>query len=87
MPSSAASNRGISLVELIVFIVVVSLAVTGVMTLYVTATRQSADPMLRIRSVELAQAYLEEALLKAYDENTPVGGGCVFITIRKRRSE
>jgi len=70
-------QKGISLIELVIFIVIMSVALTGITLIYINTTRYSADPMVRIRSVELAQATLEEILLKAYDESTPSGGGCV----------
>ena len=70
-------QSGISLIELVIFIVIISVALTGITLIYINATRYSADPMMRIRSIELAQSTLEEILLKAYDNNTPVGGGCV----------
>ena len=71
------NQRGISLIELVIFIVILSVALTGITLIYINTTRYSADPMVRIRSIELAQSTLEEILLKAYDDNTPVGGGCV----------
>lgn len=74
------SQKGISLIELIIFIVILSIALTGITLIYINTTRYSADPMVRIRSIELAQSTLEEILLKAYDNNTPVGGGCVQMT-------
>ena len=70
-------QKGISLIELVIFIVILSVALTGITLIYINTTRYSADPMVRIRSVELAQATLEEILLKAYDGNTDSGGGCV----------
>lgn len=70
-------QKGISLIELVIFIVIMSVALTGITLIYINTTKYSADPMVRIRSIELAQSTLEEILLKAYDENTPVGGGCV----------
>ena len=70
-------QKGISLIELVIFIVILSVALTGITLVYINTTRYSADPMVRIRSIELAQSMLEEILLKAYDHNTPVGGGCV----------
>lgn len=71
------TQKGISLIELIIFITIISIALTSISLVYIQATRHSADPMVRIRSIELAQSMLEEILLKAYDGNTPVGGGCV----------
>ena len=70
-------QKGISLIELVIFIVIMSVALTGITLIYINTTKYSADPMVRIRSIELAQSTLEEILLKAYDENTPVGGDCV----------
>ena len=70
-------QKGISLIELIIFIVILSVSLTAITLIYINATRYSADPMVRIRSIELAQSTLEEILLKAYDNNTPIGGGCV----------
>lgn len=70
-------QKGISLIELVIFIVILSVALTGITLIYINTTRYSADPMIRIRSIELAQSTLEEILLKAYDGETPTGGGCV----------
>ncbi|MFK5915315.1 MAG: prepilin-type N-terminal cleavage/methylation domain-containing protein [Woeseiaceae bacterium] len=71
------NQKGISLIELVIFIVILSVALTGITLIYINTTRYSADPLVRIRTVELAQSTLEEILLRAYDESTPVGGGCV----------
>lgn len=71
------SQTGISLIELIIFILILSVALTGITLIYINTTRYSADPLVRIRSIELAQSTLEEILLKSYDHSTPVGGGCV----------
>lgn len=67
-------TRGFSLVELVVFIVVISLALAGVLAGINYAVRHSADPMVNIRAVELGQAYLEEILGKRYDERSAEGG-------------
>lgn len=72
-------QKGISMIELVIFIVIMSVALTGITLIYINTMHYSADPMVRIRSIELAQSTLEEILLKAYDDNTPVGGGCVFL--------
>ena len=70
-------QKGISLIELIIFIVILSIALTAITLIYINTTRYSADPLVRIRAVELAQSTLEEILLKAYDDSSAVGGGCV----------
>jgi len=74
---SLLKMTGVTLIEMVIFIVIVGIAVTAVMTVYINVGRTSADPMVRIRSIELGQSMLEEILLKAYDNSTPVGGGCV----------
>ncbi len=68
---------GVTLIEMVIFIVIVGIAVTAIMTVYINAGRSSADPLVRIRAIELGQAVLEEIMLKAYDDSTPLGGGCV----------
>lgn len=78
--SGITLQKGISLIELVIFIVILSVALTGITLLYLNTTRYSADAMVRIRSIELAQSTLEEILLKSYDHNTPIGGGCVQFT-------
>lgn len=69
--------HGISMIELIIFILVMAIAFAGVMSVFVSTQSYSADPMIKIKTVELAQSLMEEILLKTYDERTPVGGGCV----------
>ena len=58
-------SRGVSLVELIVFIVVVSVAVVGVLAAMNLATRASADPMIQKQALAIAEAVLEEVQLQA----------------------
>jgi MSHA pilin protein MshD len=58
--------RGVTLVELIVFIVVVSTAVTGVLTALDLANRSSTDPMIQKQALALAEALLEEARMQPF---------------------
>jgi MSHA pilin protein MshD len=60
------SERGLSLVELLVFIVVVGIAVSGVLSVYSLNVRSSADPMLRKQALAVAESLLEEVLAKPY---------------------
>jgi MSHA pilin protein MshD len=57
---------GVTLVELIVAIVIVGVAIAGVTTVYVSTVRRSADPMVQQQAQFLAEAYLEEILLKKF---------------------
>lgn len=51
---------GFSLVEVVLFIVVVSVALVVVLKAFEVANRGSADPVLRRQSLAIAQALLEE---------------------------
>ncbi|MBA1147186.1 pilus assembly protein MshD [Ectothiorhodospiraceae bacterium WFHF3C12] len=64
---------GASLVELIVTIVVISLALSGVLIGVDRITRQSADPMVITQSRAIANAYLEEILPKDYADPSVTG--------------
>jgi MSHA pilin protein MshD len=59
-------HRGISLVESIVFIVVVSIGVTGVVILFNQLTRSSVDPVVRKQALAIATSLLEEVQLRGY---------------------
>lgn len=60
------SQRGLTLIELIVFIVIVSVALAGVLTVLNYTTRHSADPMLRKQVLTIAEALLEEVMLQPF---------------------
>ncbi len=75
--SSVFHSHGVTLIEMIIFIVIITIAFTGIIMVFINTGRYSADPLIKIRSIELGQSFLEEILLKKYDENTPVSGGCV----------
>jgi MSHA pilin protein MshD len=70
-------QNGFSLLETVIFIVVVGIALSGLISLFVQNTVSSADPFIRERAVAIAHAYMDEILGKGFDENTPLGGGCV----------
>jgi len=63
-------QSGITLVELIVTIVVVAVAVTGVLLAVQFSMRHSADPMIRQQQVAIADAYMEEIMLREYDRDS-----------------
>jgi MSHA pilin protein MshD len=60
------AERGISLVELIVFIVIVGIAAAGVVGALSMATRASADPMIQKQALAIAEALLEEVQLQPF---------------------
>jgi len=64
-------QRGFTLIELIIFIVVVSAALAGILSVMNTTVKSSADPMVRKQAMALAESILEEVLLKAYCDPDP----------------
>lgn len=59
-------QRGLTLIELIMFIVIVSVGLAGILLVINTVVKSSADPVVRKQSIAMADAILEEVLLKAY---------------------
>jgi len=56
--------RGVTLIELVVAITIVSIAAVAVIGAMSVVSARSADSMIRQQAVALAEAYLEEILLK-----------------------
>lgn len=67
-------SRGVTLIETIVFMVVISIALAALVQVYTYAVVNSVDPVVRTRALELAQAQMDEILARKFDENTPSGG-------------
>ncbi|MBI5889671.1 MAG: type II secretion system protein [Nitrosomonadales bacterium] len=67
-PSSKGINkqRGISLIELIMFIVIISVALAGIMTVMSMVTRTSADPLVHKQALAIAESLLEEVELMPF---------------------
>src|ERR1700741_1387330 len=83
--SALRRAAGVTLVELIVAIVIIGVSVAGVMSVYFATIRSSADPMLQQQAQLLAEAYLEEILLKRfYDPDT--GTVCTGTTTGETRA-
>lgn len=67
-------ERGITLIEVIVVIVVLGIALTAITNFLGLNTQRGADTYDETKAIELAQSYLGEIKAKRYDENSPVGG-------------
>ena len=61
-------QRGFTLIELIIFIVVVAAGLAGILSVMNTVVKSSADPMVRKQAMALADSILEEILLKSYTD-------------------
>lgn len=61
-----AHQRGFTLIELIIFIVIVSAALAGVLSVLNQSTARSADPQLRRQALAIAESLLEEVQLMPF---------------------
>ncbi len=65
---------GVSLIELLFFIVVVAIASGGLIQVYNYSLTHNVDPIIKVRALEAVQSKLDEILALKYDANTPTGG-------------
>ncbi|MCP3673177.1 MAG: type II secretion system protein [Gammaproteobacteria bacterium] len=72
MPTKARQT-GMTLVELVISIVILSIAVVGVFSALGTTVGRSVDPMIRGQSIAIAEAYLEEITQRQFGE---IGADC-----------
>jgi len=56
----AARQRGVTLIEMILFMVIIGVALAGIVGVMALTTRQSADPVRRKQALILAEGLLEE---------------------------
>jgi len=61
-----AAQRGLTLIELLIFIIVISVGLVGILAVMNYTTKASADPMMRKQSIAMAEAVLEEVLAKPF---------------------
>lgn len=59
-------QRGVTLVELVISMVIISIALVGIFSVINLTVSHSADPLVQQQAVAIAESYLEEVLLQAY---------------------
>ncbi len=74
MKPNVQVQRGATLVELLVSIVIVSIAASTILGVLAITTAGSADPMIRHQAAAIAEAYLEEVLLKPLTDPNGIDG-------------
>lgn len=67
-PNGIYLQRGMTLVELVITIVIIGIAAAAMFTAMASITGRSADPMLRQQSLALAEAYLEAISARPFAE-------------------
>ncbi len=68
-------NKGFTLIETIVGIVVLAVSFSILTTLIYPIAEQSAEQLHQIRAAELGQSMLNEIQNKAFDQNSDMAGG------------
>ena len=67
--------RGFTLIEIIIGIVVLSIALTGILSLLISQVDAYRDPRIKEKSVQIAKRVVHEIQIRAYDEKSDIGGG------------
>lgn len=67
-------QRGFTLIEIVIGIVVGAIAIAGLASLFFNQTARAVEPMLQIRAAKLGEALMDEIVSKRYAQSTPVGG-------------
>ncbi len=73
-------QRGISLVELIMFIVIVSVALAGILLVMNNTSKNSSDPLIHKQSLAIAESLLEEIELMPFTFCDPNDAAAVTAT-------
>ena len=73
------NKKGFSLIEMVLFIVVFSLGIVGIMNLYTNTLGKTSDPIVRSRGIQVLHSVMELIYSKKWDDTTP-NGGCDNIT-------
>ncbi len=68
-------SQGFTLIELIVTIVLLAVASTTIFGFFTNFSRTSVDPMIQQQALSIAEAYLEEILLKPVTDPDGVDSG------------
>jgi MSHA pilin protein MshD len=71
---SMSRQAGTTLIELVVAIVIITIAAGAVLMGLSTSLTGSADPMIRHQAVAIAEAYLEEIALRSFADPDGVDG-------------
>ena len=65
-PPSHRGQRGLSLIELVLFIIIVGVGVAGILLVFNVTTKASADPLIQKQMLAIAEALIEEVQAKPF---------------------
>ncbi|NOH64587.1 type II secretion system protein [Vibrio sp. RE88] len=78
----AAKHNGFSLLEMVIVIVLIGIAISGVSIALFPKGKQSAEQVSSVKAAELGRAVLDEVLGRNFDQNSGPNGGlpeCVIV--------
>jgi MSHA pilin protein MshD len=80
MPASKlkqkSSEAGLTLIELIISITIMSISMTSIMSVFSNSAANSSTPMVREQALSIASAYMEEIMLQPYVDPTSSTNTC-----------
>jgi MSHA pilin protein MshD len=68
-------QTGVTLVELILSMVIISIALTGIFSVINLTVSHSADPIVEHQALAIAESYLEEILLQDFNDPNGTNAG------------
>ena len=69
-------SQGFTLIELVFAIVVISLGLAGILEVYTTVAKGSADPIVTKQMLTVAEEMVEELTIKPFATTTVTPSGC-----------
>ncbi|MCF6204171.1 MAG: hypothetical protein L3J59_10970 [Methylococcaceae bacterium] len=63
-------QSGTSLIELVFSIIIISISLTGILSVMTQTISHSADPIVQFKAITIAESYLEKTLSKTYSNIT-----------------
>ncbi len=61
-------QKGVTLIELILSMVIISIALVGIFSVINLTVSHSADPVVNYQAIAIAESYMDEILLQSYTD-------------------
>jgi len=74
MHDNYKNQQGLTLIELVLSMVIISISVVGLMAVVARTNLYSVHPMIEHQAIAIAEAYLEEIMLLPFDEEAASSG-------------
>ena len=68
-------NRGFTLIELVIGMVVLAIAMMVMNTFFLSQSKDALEPIYRLRASQLGQSLMQNILSRAYDQKSDHNGG------------